>query len=107
MPLVNERNLSVIANAKFLGSDISPSTPDSWVTITIIPVDAGKLTVVHDNGTNEDDGILNDDTELKAGAEYSFSVPVPTNPTTNVKESVNFKFSATTTLTKLIIAEGA
>lgn len=110
MPVINERNLSVTANTKFLTSDIKSASPDGWLVITIIPAAAGKLTVVHDDGTNEDEGILNDDTNLKAGSEYSFNVPCPTsttNTTSLVQESINFKFSVTTTLTKLIITEGA
>lgn len=110
MPIINQRAVSVTANTKFLASDIKSAVPDGWLVITIVPAAAGKLTVVHNDGTNEDDGILNNNTDLAAGAEYSFNVPCPTSatPSTNlVQETINFKFSATTTLTKLIIMEGA
>lgn len=109
MPIINERNHSVTADTKFLASDIKTANPDGWFVITLIPTLAGKLTVVHDDGTNEDEGVLNDDVTLKAGGEYSFNVPCPTsttNTTNLVQESVNFKFSVTTTLKKLIISEG-
>lgn len=107
MTLVNKRAVSVTADVKFLAADIKPSNTGGWLVITIIPVLAGKLTVIHDDETNEDAGILNNDVNVPAGAEVSLNVPVPTSEDGLIQEKVNFTFSTTTTLTKLIISEGA
>lgn len=108
MPIVNERAFGVTAATNFFVTPIQPTTSDGWLTITIVSPVAGLLSVIHDDGTNEDEGILFNGVALVAGAEYSFQVPCPTNVTPPLaKESINFRFSVTTTLTKLIILEGA
>jgi hypothetical protein len=96
----NQRNVSVTANTNILASNVSPTNPYGWAVITVIPTVAGKLSIVHHDGTNSDIGIANNDTDLAAGGEYTFEVPVPPN------ESINIRYSVNDTFKKLIIVEG-
>lgn len=107
MTLVNQRGVSYTAGQNILASNIKPSNPGSWLTITIIPATTGKLSVVHNDGTNNDVGILNNNENIVAGTEVSVSTPVPTSEDGLVQETINIRFSAGSSLTKLIISEGA
>ena len=94
------RNVSVTANTDILGTNVAPVTAWGWVIVTVVPTVAGKFSFVHNDGTNDDVGIQNNDTDLAAGGEYTFSTPVPPGETLNVRYSVNDTFK------KLILVEG-
>ena len=109
MPIINQRNVAVTAATDILGADITSVNPDGWLVITVIPNTTGRLSVIHvDENANRDEGFLFNDTDLVANNEYSFNVPVPTNPTPPFeKELINIRYSVNATFTKLIIQEGA
>ena len=96
----NLRNVSVTANTNILASNVSPVTPYGWAVITVITSAAGKLSIVHHDGTNNDIGIAENNADLEAGTEHTVEVPVPPG------ESINIRYSVNDTFKKIIIVEG-
>ena len=94
-------NVSVTADTKILSSEYEPKygiEDISIIHIYVTPDDAGVLTMVRTKDSTDYDEKMNAGTPLVAGCAYLFSMLIS-------EDSINLKYSASTTFQYLQIRE--
>ena len=93
------------ANTDLLTTAIMPSQTNATLRCDFVPSVAGALTVTYTLGGATTSAKLYGGADLAAGVLYPFEVLTTWNPTTGLKETINFQFSGSSGTYRLVVRE--